>query len=278
MKTANILAIVLFLSTTLVTAKTPLVILHTNDTHSQLEPYPADDSRNPDGAGIVRREALYSQVRSEEPNVLVFDAGDLVQGTPYFNFFKGEAEVRLTNYLKPDAVTLGNHEFDNGIDSLSKMLRKAEFSIVSTNYDVSRTSLKEIVKPWLVIKKGGLRIGVVGANINPEGLVTQANYKGMVWLEPISTVEARAAWLKCKKKCDIVICLSHLGLDNGDTAPDDLTLADESKSIDVIIGGHTHTFLKKPIIRKNKNGNNVIINQVGKGGIFVGRLDLMVGE
>jgi len=257
-------------------AEKPIVILHTNDTHSQLEPYTEDDKRNVGKAGILRREALYRTFRANNPNVLIFDDGDFVQGTPYFNFFKGDAEVLLMNYLNLDAVTLGNHEFDNGLDFLYRMLRKAKFTIVCTNYDLSKTKLRKIVKPWKIIEKDGLRVGVISANINPEGLITRANYEGMVWLDPIQTAEERASWLKEKKKCDMVICLSHLGLQYDDNRPDDKKLAAGTRSIDVILGGHTHTFMKEPIMVKNLDGKDVIINQAGKGGIIVGRLDISV--
>jgi 5'-nucleotidase len=257
-------------------AGTPLVILHTNDTHSQLEPYGPDEKYNAGKAGIVRREALVRQIRAESPNVLVLDAGDFVQGTPYFNMFKGEAEINLLNEIRPDAITLGNHEFDNGLSALAVMLKKKQFPVICTNYDVSRTALRKLVKPWLVICRGGLRIGIVSANVSPFGLIATRNFEGMTYLAPYEAAESRAAWLKDQKKCDVVICLSHLGYDNEGKSPDDLHLAEKSRNIDVIIGGHSHTFLKTPTLKTNQNGDTVIINQVGKGGIYVGRLDLMV--
>lgn len=257
-------------------AQTPLVLLHTNDVHSQLEPLPSDDPRNPNMGGILRREALCRTIKAQEPNVLVFESGDFVQGTPYFNFFKGEAEVRLLNFMKPSAVTLGNHEFDNGVAFLADMLKHADFPIVCTNYVVKRTPLAKYVKPWLVIHQGGLRIGVISANINPNGLIAQANFKGVKWLDPIKTANKRAAWLKRVKKCDLVICLSHLGHKMDDGMADDLDLAAGSRHIDVILGGHTHTFLRQPLTVNNLDGQPVIINQVGKSGIYVGRLNLLV--
>lgn len=257
-------------------AGTPLVLLHTNDTHSQLEPYKSDDKYNPDMAGIVRRAALFNQVRAKEPNVLVVDAGDFVQGTPYFNLLKGKAEIKLMNKLGLDAITLGNHEFDNGVPFLTSMLRKARFKVVSSNYDVSETTLQRYVRPWLIVRKGKLRIGIVSANIHPSGLISAVNFRGVKYLEPYETAEKTAAWLKEKKKCDLVVCLSHLGLDNKGGAPDDIRLAEKSKSIDVIIGGHTHTFMRNPAKKVNAVGDTVLINQVGKGGIYVGRLDLDV--
>lgn len=276
MKHIYILILFLLLTSIQIFAEKTLVILHTNDTHSQLEPYTEEDRRNSGQAGIVRREALYRAIRAGEPNVLVFDIGDFVQGTPYFNFFKGDAEVKLMNYLNIDAATLGNHEFDNGIDFLVRMLKNATFPIISTNYDLSATKLKRLVKPWIIIKKDGMRIGIISANINPSGLITPKNYKGMIWLDPIITAEKRAAWLKKKKKCDIVICLSHLGYQYKDDTPDDIKLASGTRNIDVILGGHTHTFMKEPALINNLDGKPVIINQVGKGGILVGKLKLTI--
>lgn len=256
-------------------AAVPFVVLHTNDTHSQIEPYGEDDKRNAGKAGILRREVLIREIRQQNKNVFVFDVGDFVQGTPYFNFFKGRAEVELMNYLKPDAVTLGNHEFDNGIDFLVDMIKKAKFPVVCTNYDLSSTPLNKYVKPWLIIKRGGLNVGVVSANINPKGLISAANYEGMKWLEPISKADEVAGWLKKSKGCDIVICLSHLGYEYDNGMADDKKLAAKSRNIDVILGGHTHTFMRTPEIIKNAEGKDVVVNQSGKGGIQVGRLDFL---
>ncbi len=266
----------LLLCTLTIHAGTPLVLLHTNDTHSQLEPYDSNDKYNANMAGIVRRAALIRQVRANEPNVLVVDAGDFVQGTPYFNLFHGEADINLMNKVGLDAITLGNHEFDNGIPFLTKMLKKAKFKVIASSYDVSATPLKKYVRSWLIVKKGKLRIGIVSANISPYGLISPANFSGMKYLDPYQTVETKAAWLKSVKKCNLVICLSHLGLDNKGEAPDDIRLAEKSKNIDVIIGGHSHTFMRNPAKKINAVGDTVIINQVGKGGIYVGRIDLDV--
>lgn len=276
MKKNHLLLFFLLLCASAIHAGTPLVLLHTNDTHSQLEPYDSNDKYNANMAGIVRRAALIRQVRAKEPNVLVVDAGDFVQGTPYFNLFHGEAEIKLMNKVGLDVITLGNHEFDNGIPFLTKMLKKAKFEVIASTYDVSATPLKKQVRSWLIVKKGKLRIGIVSANISPYGLISPANFSGMKYLDPYETAEAKAAWLKAVKKCNLVICLSHLGLDNKGEAPDDIRLAEKTKSIDVIIGGHTHTFMRNPAKKINAVGDTVIINQVGKGGIYVGRMDLDV--
>jgi 5'-nucleotidase len=277
MKTRYTLFLLWFLAVA-ASARTPLVILHTNDTHSQLEPFASEDGKNADKGGILRREYLIRLVRSEEPNVLVVEAGDFVQGTPYFNMFKGEAEVGLMNFLHLDAITLGNHEFDNGVEALADMLRKANFPVVVTNYDVSRTALKDLVKPWIIVRKGGLLIGIVGAGLNPEGSIMSTNFEGIIYHDPIQAVESRAAWLKEKMKCDIVVCLSHLGYESGKKEPDDLKMAGQTRHVDVIIGGHTHVYLDTPTLKKNLNGDTVIVNQIGKAGVYVGRLDLEIGK
>jgi len=279
MKLRTILTVLLVLTTVvLVSARTPLVIIHTNDTHSQLDSFAEGEGYDAGNGGILRRESLIREVRSKEPNVLVFESGDFVQGTPYFNLFKGDADMELMNFLKPDAVTLGNHEFDNGIEALASMLKKAEFPVICTNYDVSQTVLKGLVKPWLIVKRGKLLIGIVGANIHLKGLTLSSNYDGLVYLDPISTVDARAEWLKKKKRCDVVICLSHLGYQYDTNKPDDLKLAEKSRNIDVILGGHTHTYLKEPTLIQNLNGDTVIVNQVGRSGVYMGRLDLSIGR
>jgi 5'-nucleotidase len=259
-----------------VRAGTPLVILHTNDSHSQLEPIGSEDLKNKGKGGILRREALIRSVRTTEPNVLVLDAGDFVQGTSYFNFFKGAAEIDLMNMLKLDAVTLGNHEFDNGVEALSKMLKKARFEVICTCYDVSGTDLNDLVHPWRVVSKGSLRIGIVSANISPKGLIADKNFKGIRYLDPIRTADSTAVWLKDVKRCDLVVCISHLGFNREGSIPDDQKLAALSRGIDVIVGGHTHTLFKEPVFIKNQTGDSVLVNQCGKGGIVVGRLDLEV--
>jgi len=257
-------------------AEVPLVILHTNDIHSQLDPFPSTDPQRSNKGGMLRWEALCRQVRSVEPNVLVFVSGDMVSGTSYFNFFKGEAEIAMLNTIKPTAVMLGNHEFDNGVSALASMLKPAKFPVVCTNYNVAGTPLSGLVKPWLVVRCGPLRVGVVSANINPERLIDADNFEGVVYVDPIETAEKTALWLRETKKCDVVVCLSHLGYEANGNTPDDIKLAKRTRSIDVILGGHTHTLLKVPTVVKNLDGEDVIINQCGKSGVYVGRLDLMV--
>lgn len=245
-----------------------LVILHTNDTHSRIEPLPKTDRTSPGKSGVVRRAELIDQIRKENKNVLLFDAGDFLQGTPYFNLFKGEVEVKAMNLMGYDAATLGNHEFDYGLEILEKVVREANFPIVSSNYDFSQTALKNLIKPFIILKKDGVRIGVIGINIQPRGLIATGNYEGMKFLDPVKTANEMAELLTTKYKCDMIVCLSHLGYNA------DLNLAESTRGIDLIVGGHSHTYMKEPAIRKNLDNKEVTIFQTNGRGVYVGRLDI----
>jgi 5'-nucleotidase len=252
-----------------------ITILHTNDVHSHIDPFAADHPRNPNMGGAARRAALIESIRKEEENVLLLDAGDIFQGTPYFNYYGGELEFKLMSMMYYDVATMGNHDFDNGIDGFYAQLPHAKFDFVSANYDFKNTVLNEIVKPYKIINKGGIKIGVFGLGIELEGLVDKKLYKETVYNDPIEIAQDMARILKQNKKCDLVICLSHLGFSykNEPNKTSDLDLAKKTKDIDLIIGGHTHTFLDKPVIEKNSEGKEVIINQVGCYGINLGRID-----
>lgn len=245
-----------------------LVILHTNDTHSRIEPLPETDRTSPGKSGVVRRAKLIDQIRKENKNVLLFDAGDFLQGTPYFNLFKGEVEVKAMNLMGYDAATLGNHEFDYGLEILEKVVHEANFPIVSSNYDFSQTALKNLIKPFIILKKDGVRIGVIGINIQPRGLIAAGNYEGMKFLDPVKTANEMAELLTTKYKCDMIVCLSHLGYNA------DLNLAESTRGIDLIVGGHSHTYMKEPAIRKNLDNKEVTIFQTNGRGVYVGRLDI----
>ena len=245
-----------------------LILLHTNDTHSRIEPLPDTDKYNPDLGGVVRRAAYVDKMRSENENVLLFDAGDFLQGTPYFNMFKGEVEIEAMNILKYDAVTLGNHEFDYGMDVLVNIVKQATFPIVCTNYDFSDTEIADIIKPYHIIFKDGVKIGIVGANVSPVGLIASTHYKGMKFLPPIPTLNQTAEMLRNDLNCDMVVCLSHLGI------RDELQLAEKSRNIDLIIGGHSHTFMSKPSVRNNLDGKEVLVFQTNGRGVYVGRIDV----
>lgn len=252
-----------------------ITILHTNDVHSHLEPFPADHYRNPNQGGVARRATLVENVRKENPNTLLLDAGDIFQGTPYFNFYGGELEFKLMSMLKYDAATIGNHDFDNGIDGLYAQLPHAKFEFLSANYNFSNTVLNAHVKPYKVFVKDGLKIGVFGLGIELKGLVDPRLFKETVYLDPVEIAQDMSRVLKQEQNCDLIICLSHLGYNyKSETGKiSDLVLASKTKDIDLIIGGHTHTFLPKPTITKNSIGENVLVNQVGCYGINVGRID-----
>ncbi|MBT8221465.1 MAG: metallophosphatase [Bacteroidia bacterium] len=252
-----------------------ITILHTNDVHSRIEPFPNDGSRKSGLGGTARRATLIEQVRAEEEHVLLLDAGDIFQGTPYFNFYGGELEFKLMSEMRYDAATIGNHDFDAGIEGLYNQLPNAEFPLLITNYDFKDTIMHSSTKPYEIFERGGVRIGVLGVGIELDGLVPSNLFGATQYLDPVKNVNKYAAILRHDEKCDYVICLSHLGYRyNNEDRPSDYILAEHSEDIDLIIGGHTHTFLDKPDMLKNRVGEPVIVNQVGWGGMYLGRIDV----
>lgn len=251
-----------------------ITILHTNDTHSRIEQLSKSDKKYPNRAGYANRSAIIHKIRAQQPNVLLVDAGDFFQGTPYFNFYMGTLEVALMNKLGYKAVTLGNHEFDLGVDHLAKKLKKAKFAVVNCNYDVSKTALRKIVKPWIVVTIAGVKIGITGVGVNPEGLITPENFTGIVYHDPIIAVNSTAKMLKIDKKCDYVVCLSHLGYQQAEGVPSDIELAKRGMDIDLIIGGHSHTLLEHPDSVVNSCGKLVYVTQCGSMGVSLGRMDV----
>ena len=250
-----------------------LTILHTNDVHSRIEPFPMDGSRNQGLGGVARRAALIKQIRAEQKNVLLLDAGDVFQGTPYFNMFGGELEMKLMSDMGYDAGTMGNHDFDNGIAGFVKQLPHANFPFLVSNYDFNNTDLKGKTQSYKVFRKEGLKIGVFGLGIELAGLVDKKNYGDIVYQDPIAKANETAAILKNDLHCDLVICLSHLGYKYKEDKVSDQILARSTRNIDLIIGGHTHTFMKVPEDIKNLDGKITTVNQVGFAGINLGRLD-----
>lgn len=250
-----------------------LTILHTNDVHSRVEPFPMDGSKYEGLGGTARRSALINTIREKEKNVLLFDAGDIFQGTPYFNKYGGELEIKLMSEMKYDAATMGNHDFDNGLEGFYKQLPHANFPILCSNYDFSRTLLNKSTLPYQVFKKQGIKIGVFGIGIKLAGLVGDRNYGDTVFLDPVKTANQTASILKNDLKCDLVICLSHLGYKYNSDKESDQVLAKNTRNIDLIIGGHTHTFMDQPEDVLNLDGKVTTINQVGFAGINLGRLD-----
>ena len=257
-----------------------ITILHTNDTHSQIEPFKPTHHRNPNQGGVARRATLIEQIRTQNKNTLLLDAGDIFQGTPYFNYFGGALEFKLMSMLKYDVATIGNHDFDNAIDGLYKQFPNAKFDFVSANYNFENTVLDTHVKPYQIIVKDGIKIGIFGLGIELDGLVSKKMYKETGYLDPIEITQDITNKLKNEEKCDLIICLSHLGYyyKNNPDKISDLNLAKITKNIDLIIGGHTHTFLPKPTIVKNIDGKNILVNQVGAYGINLGRIDFYFDE
>lgn len=272
MKTRNKQLLILFLLTLspifiFAGGNVKLVILHTNDTHSQVEPTEKSSLKTSDMGGYARRMGVINQIRSQEKNVILVDAGDFSQGTPYFNFYNGRVEVDAMNRMKYDAITIGNHEFDNGIDTLAVILKNARFPIISSNYNVKNTALSSLVKPYIIFKRDGLKIGIMALDVNPKSLIMENNYKGLIYEDPFEKANEIANLLKKKEKCDVIVCLSHLG------AETDFQVAHKTRNIDVIIGGHSHSMLTNTI-EKNAAGKPVVIAQMGKSGLYLGKVEL----
>lgn len=252
-----------------------LTILHTNDVHSRIDPFPMDGGRNQGLGGVAARSQLIKQIRAEEEHVLLLDAGDIFQGTPYFNLFKGEPEIKAMTAMGYDASTIGNHDFDAGLQNLADQLNNhASFPMIISNYDFRNTVMQDKHVPYKIFKRGNLKIGVTGVGIELQGLVPESLSGNTKYLDPVEHANRIAELLK-RKKCDLVICLSHLGYKYQDNQMSDVNLAQQTENIDLIIGGHTHTFLDKPDVVKNKKDQDVLINQVGFGGINLGRLDFV---
>ncbi|MHA6728052.1 bifunctional metallophosphatase/5'-nucleotidase [Chryseobacterium sp. A301] len=253
-----------------------LTILHTNDQHSRIEPFDQTGGRNAGKGGFARRAALIQKIRAEQAQVLVLDSGDIFQGTPYFNLFGGELEFKLMSMMGYDASTMGNHDFDNGLDGFLKVLPNAKFPFLCSNYDFSDTILEGRTTPYQVFNKGGIRVGVFGLGIELEGLVGKKQYAETRYLDPIEMANHYSAVLRKEKKCDLVVCLSHLGFDYGEKPKvSDVVLAQKTSGIDLILGGHTHTFFERPKEYQNLENQKVLVNQVGFAGLLLGRLDFI---
>ena len=252
---------------------TKLTILHTNDVHSRIDPFPENDPKYPGMGGVARRSAIIKKIRAQEKNVLLLDAGDIFQGTPYFNLYGGELEFKFMSEMGYDASTLGNHDFDNGIDGLVKQMPHMNFPFLNANYTFSNTLLENKVSEYKIFNKGGLKIGVFGIGIELHGLVDPKLTGNIIYNDPIIHAKRVSSHLKKNEKCDLIICLSHLGYKYSDKKVSDVVLASETDYIDLIIGGHTHTFLDEPSQLMNKSNKEVLIAQVGWAGIKLGRID-----
>lgn len=254
-----------------------LVVYHTNDTHSRVEPYAENfkDTAWAGRAGYVRRATMIKEARKGNKDLLLFDCGDFSQGSPYYNMFKGEVEVNLMNEMGYDAGTIGNHEFDFGLDNMLRLFKLAEFPIVCANYDFTGTILEGVVKPYIIMERNGLKIGVFGLSPKMEGLVQASNCEGVVYNEPNAVANEIADLLKNKEGCDVVICLSHLGWKSGPLNPaSDENLIQNTRNIDVVLGGHSHSLFVAPEYYKNLDGKEIPNYQMGKSGVYVGKMVL----
>lgn len=257
-------------------ASTTITILHTNDTHSQVEPIESG-KRDGNHAGYARRMGLIQRERAQDEHLILVDAGDFGQGTAYFNLYHGRVEVDAMNRMRYDAITLGNHEFDNGVDTLAAVLKDANFAVVCANYDVQGTALEGIVKPYVILRRAGIKIGIFGLGVNPIGLVAEKNFAPIKYLDPIPVAQEVSALLKHQLGCDLVVCLSHMGtFANGDK-PSDTLLAESTRDIDVIIGGHTHKIVANHYVQ-NLDGDSVLLAQSGKSGARIGKISIEMSE
>lgn len=279
MKTISVLILLLLTSLCGVAQDKQLYILQTSDTHSRIEPLDTRFGSSADKGGYVRRAAFVHEARKQHPDLLLFDCGDISQGTPYYNMFKGEVEIKLMNLMKYDAMVLGNHEFDYGMDNMARLFTLANFPVLCANYNVTGTVLDGLVKPYIVLVRDGVRIGVFGLSPRLEGLVQSDKCVGVVYHDPLEVAQQIVNRLRTQEACDVVICLSHLGF-NTET-PDghyDENLVNMTHGIDLILGGHTHTEMVKPAKHLNAVGKSVSVMHVGKNGIDVGELILTLTE
>ena len=247
-----------------------LLVIHTNDVHSRLDPFPMDGGRFQGRGGLSKRASVISALRKEHKQVLLLDAGDIFQGTPYFNLFKGEPEIKAMSSLGYDAATIGNHDYDAGIDGFDKQLPHASFPFLCSNYDFSNTVLDGKTKNYQIFQKGKLKIGVFGLGIELNGLVPKKLFKETVYLDPVELSQDMVRELKENCLCDLIVCLSHLGYSYRSSKISDRALAEKVSGIDLIIGGHTHTFLRQPEIVSHKSGHKTLVNQVGWAGLNLG--------
>ena len=261
-------------------AQKTLEILHTNDTHSTILPLNANlaDTLVAGRGGYLRRIAMLGEERAKQPDLLLFDSGDFSQGSPFYTIYKGDVEVKLMNRMHYDAATIGNHEFDFGLENMARLFRMADFPIVCANYDFTGTPVEGTVKPYVILKRKGLRIGVFGICPKMEGLVDEAKCRGVKYLDPVKTALETATLLKEKKKCDVVICLSHMGWKDEDYAVYDRHLIAGSRYIDLVLGGHTHTYFDTLRYANDLDGKRVPDDQNGKHAVFVGKIMMTVDK
>ena len=273
----NIFLAVMLLFTLSVSAQKgkQLTILHTNDTHSTIQPLKENlaDTMKAGRAGFLRRIAMIKEERQKDPELLLFDSGDFSQGSAYYTLFKGDVEIGLMNRMGYDCSTIGNHEFDFGMENMARLFKKANFPIVCSNYDFTGTILEGLVKPYIILRRKGIKIGVFALDPKMEGLVFAKNCQGIKYLDPIEVANEMSFKLKHKEKCDLVICVSHLGWEPITQMGDPMMIS-HSRNIDIVLGGHSHSYFLKPQVVKDADGKDVPVDQNGKHAIFVGKLVL----
>jgi len=252
-----------------------LTVMHTNDMHCHIDPFSDSHAEFAGRGGMVRLASLIAKCRLENPNLLLLDAGDMFQGTPYFNYFKGDLMLKLMSQMGYNAGTIGNHEFDNGLPDIFAAFKFARFPIISSNYDFSDTILSDLIEPYHILEKGGIKIGIYGLGIELDGLVSKSNYENTQYLDPLTVALKMERLLKKDYYCDLVICLSHLGFSYANSKISDQSLAPQTRYTDLIIGGHTHTFLENPLVLNNADGRQILINQAGWAALAAGKIDFI---
>ena len=271
------IALALCLATIAAAAQKTIEILHTNDTHSCILPLNPNlkDTTVAGRGGYLRRIAMLKEERKNNPDLLLFDSGDFSQGSPFYTLFKGDVEIGLMNRMGYDAATIGNHEFDFGLENMARIFRMAKFPIVCANYDFTGTPVEGTVKPWIVLKRKGVRIGVFGICPEMDGLVDANKCQGVKYLDPVKTADEVAHMLRKEKKCDVVVCISHLGWDMQQNVDDEHMLR-ANHDIDIVLGGHSHTYFKTLKYAPNADGKLIPDDQNGKHAVFVGKIKLKV--
>lgn len=250
-----------------------LTILHTNDTHSQIYPLSSNlaDTSKAGRAGFIRRIAMLKEERAKDADLLLFDSGDFSQGSPYYSMFRGDVEAGLMNMMGYDAGTIGNHEFDFGLDNMARVLGSLNFPILCSNYDFTGTELEKIVKKDIILHRKGLKIGVFALCPELDGLVDKKNYGTLVYNDPVACAQKEIDLLR-SQGCDLVICLSHLGWNIAGVSDEEV--AAQTRGLDLILGGHSHSYLEQMAYVADLDGKKVGIDQNGKHGIYVGKIDL----
>ena len=276
MKRISIFLIFVLAVSVVAKAQKQIVILHTNDTHSTIEPVSkySKVKEAAGKAGCVRRATMVKQLREQNPDILLFDSGDFSQGSTFYTMYKGDVEVGLMNNMGYDAATIGNHEFDFGLDNLARLARQAKFPIVCSNCDFTGTPCQDVIKKYCVVVRDGVRIGVFGLTPKIEGLVMKENIAGVKYIDPIQATKEMVSVLRDKERCDIVVCLSHLGWKLAPEYIDDQVLISSTTGIDIVLGGHSHTYMKEMEWVDNAEGKSIPVDQNGKHGAFVGKITL----